>query len=136
MAFTSLEDAEVDVDIIPGTVITATAGAAIKAGQTVYLSADKTVKPQDNTTEPIVYDDTIGVAAYDVASGEKVGIYSVGSIVRTRWSGGTSASAGDWVWGSTGGFVRSGTYTNSGCGFAQLMKAPTANEGIVEIFIH
>ncbi len=58
---------------LPGDELTFTAGAAITAGQLVYLSAANTVSPTTTNTSA-----WIGVAAQTVASGATVSVYTEG----------------------------------------------------------
>jgi len=136
MAFTSLQDAEYDVEVYPATAFPFKASGAIKAGQAVKFKTKDTVVVTTATTCPCP-DKTLGIAAYDASHGKKLGVYMNGSYVRTRFSG-AGGIVGDWVWGAKTGYVRSGnaTYKYSTQCFAQIMKSTNSNTGIIEILIH
>lgn len=92
------------VNIADATPFTKTAGAAITGGQLVSASGDEQVSP--STTG----DHSIGVAAHDAVSGQRVTVWPLPGIIHEIMPQGVVAiSAGNPVIAGTTGFVNTGS---------------------------
>ncbi len=87
---------------LPGQAITKTTSAAVTGGLPVYVSGSGTVANSAAAANLIV-----GVAAFDVASGEKVTFFSRGTVHRLTASG--TVTAGDVVEAAAAGAVATHT---------------------------
>ncbi len=83
---------------------TSQASATITGGQLVTASGDNTVAP--STTG----DHSVGVAAHDAASGQKVTVWPISGVLHeTRPQGTTTVAAGAPVIAGTTGYINTGT---------------------------
>jgi Uncharacterized conserved protein (DUF2190) len=78
-----------------------TASAAITGGQLVELTGNAAVQPSSVTSQV-----TVGVAAFDAASGAKVTVFSIDKYHETTVASGQSLSAGNPVKAGAGGTVQ------------------------------
>lgn len=107
---------------LPGQAITRTASATVVGGALVYVSASGSVA--NSTTAANI---PVGVAAFDVASGQPVTVFSRGTVHRLAASG--TVTAGDVVEAAAAGAVATHTVgTNDARAFGvALTTATTGN---------
>lgn len=96
-----------------------TAGAAITAGQLVYLSAANTVSPTTAATGAWV-----GVAEHDAASGDQVPVYLVG--VHTLAAPAAIAAGANVVAAAAGGVATVGSDASDGANIVGVALAAAA----------
>lgn len=108
-----------------GDSITRTASAAITGGQLVRVSGSGTVAPVSAASA-----DWLGVAGFDVASGEPVTVYP-GGIQRPVASG--AITAGSTVEGAAGGKVAAHTNGTNDVNIVGLALTTAADGALVEV---
>jgi hypothetical protein len=112
---------------LPGQAYTATASAAITGGKAVYVSGDGTVATATSAANLI-----IGVAGFDVAaSGDKVTVFSRGTVHRLTASG--SITAGNTVEAAAAGAVAAHTGGTNDLRVFGIALTTAADGGTVEI---
>jgi hypothetical protein len=109
----------------PGTAITFSASADVTGGRLVSASGAKTVAPATLDSAVVV-----GVAGYDVKSGEPVTVYTRPTGVHALVAGGAIAAGAQVVAGATGKVVTIGSNVNP-VGIA--LEAAAADNDVIDV---
>lgn len=103
------------------------ASGSIYKGQAVYICSNNTVKAPTDDNQ-ILY----GIAGYNKVDGDKIMVYGVGDLVRSKVSSSTTLTAGTLVGCIAGGYLSDTATYRSG---AIITKSATSNYGDVEVLI-